>query len=220
MLTNPVQMKKSILVLSLAIASLSYSCKEVKKDKINDEVTTSSEMTSEKFSIVNDSTKVSFTAYKTTDKLPVGGTFKSINITNAKSASTPLEVMKGLKFNIPISSLFTNDPTGTRDPKITEFFFGVMANPDLISGIFKVDGDKCSIDVTMNGETANIPLETEINSENKYTFTGVMDLKQWKATAALASLNKVCDVLHTGPDGVSKTWDEVAIKGEVTFKQN
>ena len=213
-------MKNTLIVLSIAIASLSYSCKEAKKDKINEEVTNSTEKTSETYSIVSDSTKVSFTAYKTTEKLPVGGTFKTINITNAKASSMPLEVLNGTKFSIPISSLFTNDATGTRDPKITEFFFGVMTNPELISGTFKVDENKCSIDVTMNGETANIPLETEMNSENKYTFNGVMDLKKWKAVAALASLNKVCDVLHAGPDGVSKTWDEVAIKGVVLFKKN
>jgi hypothetical protein len=27
----------------------------------------------------------------------------------------------------------------------------------------------------------------------------------------LASLNKVCEALHTGSDGVSKTWSEVTL---------
>ena len=202
-------MKKTLLVLSIAVASLSYSCKETKKDKMNDEVTNSTENVKELFSLVTDSTKVSFTAYKTTEKKPVGGTFKTINITKSNSGETALQAINGTEFSIPVSSLFTNDPTGTRDPKITE----------LISGTFIVDGNKCSLDVTLNGETANIPLETEMNTEDSYTFTGVMDLKKWNATEALASLNKVCEVLHTGPDGVSKTWDEVAIKGEVLFKK-
>tara|TARA_R110000868_G_scaffold121034_3_gene321149 strand:+ start:47874 stop:48515 length:642 start_codon:yes stop_codon:yes gene_type:complete len=212
-------MKKTLLVLSIAVASLSYSCKETKKDKMNDEVTNSTENVKELFSLVTDSTKVSFTAYKTTEKKPVGGTFKTINITKSNSGETALQAINGTEFSIPVSSLFTNDPTGTRDPKITEFFFDVMKNPELISGTFIVDGNKCSLDVTLNGETANIPLETEMNTEDSYTFTGVMDLKKWNATEALASLNKVCEVLHTGPDGVSKTWDEVAIKGEVLFKK-
>tara|TARA_R110002050_G_scaffold100580_1_gene208169 strand:- start:118992 stop:119633 length:642 start_codon:yes stop_codon:yes gene_type:complete len=212
-------MKKTLLVLSIAVASLSYSCKETKKDKMNDEVTNSTENAKELFSLVTDSTKVSFTAYKTTEKKPVGGTFKTIHITKSNSGETALQAINGTEFSIPVSSLFTNDPTGTRDPKITEFFFDVMKNPELISGTFIVDGNKCSLDVTLNGETANIPLETEMNSEDSYTFTGVMDLKKWNATEALASLNKVCEVLHTGPDGVSKTWDEVAIKGEVLFKK-
>ena len=137
-------MKKTLLVLSIAVASLSYSCKETKKDKMNDEVTNSTENVKELFSLVTDSTKVSFTAYKTTEKKPVGGTFKTINITKSNSGETALQAINGTEFSIPVSSLFTNDPTGTRDPKITEFFFDVMKNPELISGTFIVDGNKCS----------------------------------------------------------------------------
>lgn len=208
-------MKKTLLALSVAIIALSYSCKENKKEKIEDEVTTSSEM----FSLVKDSTKVSFTAYKTTEKKPVGGIFKDITFKKSNSGATPLAAINGTEFSIPVSSLFTNDATGTRDPKIIEFFFGVMKNTELISGIFKVDNDKCSLDITLNGETANIPLNTEMTSENSYTFTGVMDLKNWNASDAVASINKACELLHTGPDGISKTWDEVAIKGEVLFEK-
>jgi hypothetical protein len=65
---------------------------------------------------------VSFTAYKTTDKLAVGGTFKEITLTN--TTETALGALNGTKFSIPVSSLFTNDATGTRDPKIIKFFFG------------------------------------------------------------------------------------------------
>jgi hypothetical protein len=42
-----------------------------------------------------------------------------------------------------------------------------------------------------------------------------MDLKNWNALEALASLNKACEALHTGPDGVSKTWEDVAINASV-----
>tara|TARA_R110002051_G_scaffold79228_2_gene143001 strand:- start:1102 stop:1731 length:630 start_codon:yes stop_codon:yes gene_type:complete len=208
-------MKKTLLALSVVIIALSYSCKENKKEKIEDEVTTSSEM----FSLVKDSTKVSFTAYKTTEKKPVGGIFKDITFKKSNSGATPLNAINGTEFSIPVSSLFTNDATGTRDPKIIEFFFGVMKNTELISGIFKVEGDMCSLDITLNGETATIPLNTEMTSENRYTFTGVMDLKKWNASDAVASINKACELLHTGPDGISKTWDEVAIKGEVLFEK-
>ncbi len=211
-------MKKIVLILSLAAATLSYSCKEEKKEKKAEETTATMEKESA-YSLVSDSTKVSFVAYKTTEKLPVGGEFKSIKITELGSGETPLEILNGSKFSIPVSSLFTNDATGTRDPKITEFFFGAMKDTELISGTFKVDGDQPSIDVTLNGETANIPLEVTANSETSYSFSGVMDLKKWNASDAVASLNKVCEVLHTGPDGVSKTWDEVAVKADVLFEK-
>ena len=39
------------------------------------------------------------------------------------------------------------------------------------------------------------------------------------ALDALASLNKACYDLHTGSDGVSKTWEDVAIKASVQLEQ-
>jgi hypothetical protein len=94
---------------------------------------------------------VSFTAYKTTDKLAVGGTFKEITLTNT-TGETALGALNGTKFSIPVSSLFTNDATGTRDPKIIKFFLGNEKN----GGEFKVsDENSCSIDVSLNGKTAN-----------------------------------------------------------------
>ena len=42
-----------------------------------------------------------------------------------------------------------------------------------------------------------------------------MDLENWNALDAVASINKACEILHTGKDGVSKTWSEVAVKAEV-----
>ncbi|QWX85542.1 hypothetical protein H0I23_07855 [Cellulophaga sp. HaHaR_3_176] len=209
-------MKKTLLVLSLVIAGLTYSCKETKKDN---SAAAKTETVEEPFSLIKDSTKVSFTAYKTTDKIPVGGIFKTINIKNEGTGATALEAMDGTEFSIPVSSLFTNDGTGTRDPKLLEFFFGVMDNTELISGIFNVDGDACSLEITLNGETGTIALETLKNSETKYTFTGVLKLGDWNALDAVASINKACEALHTGPDGVSKTWEDVAIEGVVVFEK-
>tara|TARA_R110002049_G_scaffold307746_2_gene509316 strand:- start:5386 stop:6042 length:657 start_codon:yes stop_codon:yes gene_type:complete len=212
---------KNIKLFCLSfIAIATFSCKNTNKENSHDaEHKNGSEHNHDgehtQFSIVNDSTKVSFVAYKTTGKLPVGGTFKTINITKSNSGATASAAMNGTEFSIPVSSLFTNDPTGTRDPKLLEFFFGVMKNTELISGTLKVDGTTYSLDVTLNGETSNIPLQAEFISENKYVLTGVMNLENWDALDAVSSLNKACEALHTGADGVSKTWNEVAVKAEV-----
>ncbi len=211
---------KTIRLAVLALVLISaYNCKETKKES-EENIKETEIVSSEKFSLVQDSTKVSFTAYKTSEKLPVGGQFTKINITETNTGITALDALNGTKFNIPISSLFTNDPTETRDPKIIEFFFGAMENTTLISGVFKVDDDKkCSIDVTLNGQTGNIPLESEMTSDNTYTFKGVMDLENWDALNAVASLNKACEALHTGTDGVSKTWSEVAVHANVLLQK-
>lgn len=207
-------MKKIALTFASALLIVFASCKDAKKSEESKSVEATSEAT-EMFSLVQDSTKVSFTAYKTTDKVPVGGMFKKINFTKTNSGTTAMEALNGTEFSIPVSSLFTNDPTGTRDPKLLEFFFGVLKDTELISGVFKVDGDQGSIDVTLNGETQNIPLAYEMNGDDKITFTGTMDLANWNAMDAVASINKACEILHTGKDGVSKTWSEVAVKAEV-----
>lgn len=207
-------MKKIKLVAFACIALASYSCKEVKKEKKEAEIATE-----ETFTISQDSTKVSFVAYKTTAKKGVGGKFTKIDVKNAKQASSAIEAIEGLEFSIPVSSLFTNDATGTRDPKIKEFFFGVMDNTEFISGTFKFDSEhKCYIDLKLNGVSANLPIDC-IVTENRYvTFKGVLDLEKWNALEALASLNKVCEVLHMGEDGVSKTWSDVTIEASTYLK--
>ncbi len=209
---------KKLTTLALGLILLfTFSCKEAKKED-KQPIETAAEAA---FELIKDSTKVSFTAYKTTEKLPVGGQFTTINITESNAGATALDAMDGTTFTIPVSSLFTNDATGTRDPKIIEFFFGVMKNTTLISGIFKVvDGEKCSIDITLNGETANIPLTYEKTSDEVYTFNGVMNLENWDALDAVSAINKACEALHTGKDGVSKTWSEVAVQAKVLLQKN
>ncbi|MCM4171661.1 hypothetical protein DHD32_09225 [Arenibacter sp. TNZ] len=212
-------MKKIAFACLSLLLITGISCKDAKKGQ--DEQAVELEATSsQKFSLVKDSTKVSFTAYKTTEKLPVGGKFTKINIKETNEGITALQALNGTTFSIPVSSLFTNDATGTRDPKILEFFFGVMENTELISGEFKVSGaDKCSIDVTLNGKTANIPLDHTISGDNRYSFSGVMNLENWDALNAVTSINKACEVLHTGKDGVSKTWSEVAVHADVLLQE-
>jgi len=207
-------MRKIKLVAIALITVASYSCKEVKKEKKETQVTIE-----DTFTVSQDSTKVSFTAYKTTAKKGVGGKFTKIDVKNARQASSAIEAIEGLEFSIPVSSLFTNDATGTRDPKIKEFFFGVMDNTEFISGTFKFDSEhKCYVDLKLNGVSAKLPIDCVV-TENRYvTFKGVLNLEKWNALDALASLNKVCEVLHTGEDGVSKTWSDVTIEASTYLR--
>ena len=212
-------MKKIAFTFASALLIVFTSCKDAKKGQEPTDLEATSE-SAEMFSIVQDSTKVNFTAYKTTEKLPVGGKFEKINFKKTSSGDTAMDALNGTEFSIPVSSLFTNDATGTRDPKILEFFFGVMKNTELISGVFKVENDKSSIDITLNGETQNIPLSYEMDGDTKITFSGIMNLENWNAMDAVASINKACEVLHTGKDGISKTWSEVALQAEVLLQKN
>ncbi|SFD21242.1 YceI family protein [Algibacter pectinivorans] len=205
-------MKKiSILLITLALSIV--SCKNEKKETKTEAETT------EKYVVKPEGTTVKWTAYKTTDKLPVGGKFKLLDFEN-KSGATPQEALNNLSFSIPVSSVFTNDATNTRDGKIINSFFGAMLDTEFLKGTIKYVNNAYVASITMNGETNNLPLNIKITDERRVTLTGTMNLKDWNALDALASLNKVCFDLHKGADGVSKTWEDVAIEVETYLREN
>lgn len=199
-------MKKSTLLIILCATTVLFSCKK-KEEKAKD----TQETAAAEFVVKPEATTLTWTAYKTTDKTPVKGTFTVLDFENKAGASVQ-EALNGLQFSIPISSLFTDDATGTRDPKIKTSFFGAMLNTIAIKGKLKAEGSSYSATISMNGVTHTLPLEVSITDERRVTLKGVMQLKDWNALGALESLNAVCFDLHKGADGVSKTWEDVAIE--------
>lgn len=199
---------KKIGFLLIVFTLIIISCKNEKKET---KTTESEVVETEQFVVKPEATSVKWTAYKTTDKVGVNGEFTTLKFDN-KSGNTPQEAINNLNFSIPISSLFTNDATNTRDAKIKASFFGTMLNTDFIKGSIKYIDDGYIASITMNGVTSNLPLDIKITDERRVTLTGTMQLKDWNALDALAALNKVCFDLHKGADGVSKTWEDVAIE--------
>ena len=199
---------KSIKFLSvlLVISLVFTSCKqekekeEVKKETVENTI---------KYIVKPEATSVKWTAYKTTEKVPVGGEFTTLNFKEKEGAS-PSEALNNLDFSIPISSLFTKDES--RDEKLKASFFGAMLNTDLLKGTIKYIDNAYIASITMNGVTADLPLEVNITDERRVTMKGTMQLKDWDALGALETLNKACFDLHKGADGVSKTWEDVAIE--------
>lgn len=205
--------KISILLLAITL-SVFVSCKEEKKET----TTTEDVKTTKQFVVKPEATSVKWTAYKTTDKVGVNGEFTTVKFDN-KSGATPEEALNNLSFSIPVSSLFTNDATNTRDAKIKNSFFGSMIDTDLISGTLKYKDSKYVASLTMNGVTHDLPLEVGIEDERRVTLKGTMDLNNWNAIEALNALNKVCFDLHKGADGVSKTWEDVAIQIDTYLRE-
>ena len=208
---------KKISILFLAMAVSLASCKNEKKDNTTTETVATE--TAVQYVVKPEATSVKWTAYKTTEKKPVGGEFKVLRF-DEKAGSTPEEALNNLSFSIPVSSVFTNDATNTRDVKIKTSFFGAMLDTELLTGTIKYLDGAYSASITMNGITSDLPLEVKITEERRVVMTGVMDLKEWDALDALESLNKVCFDLHKGPDGVSKTWEDVAIEVNTFLREN
>ena len=197
--------KISFITFVLLCCIVLVSCKkEVKKE-------------SPQFSIESKTITVKWVGYKTTDKVAVKGQFKEINIMNIKSGVTAIEALNGAEFSIPISSLFTDEPV--RDSKLKQLFFGVMDNTLSLSGTLNLGNDGTGIiDLLMNGVQQKLPV-TYIVSGQLVELEGTMNLDDWKGQTALASIHEACFDLHKGPDGVSKTWNEVAVSAVVYLKK-
>ena len=156
---------------------------------------------------------VQWTAFKTTDKVPVKGIFKEIKINKSNEASSPSAALEGLQFEIPVSSIFSKD--SIRDAKLNKFFFAVLENSLHLKGSFKIEDNKNGkLSLTMNGLTKDLPFDYEM-SQDTIILNATMDLNNWQAQAALESLNEACFELHKGADGISKTWDEVLINAKI-----
>lgn len=200
-------MKKLInFSLSILICASIVSCGKEKKtkEKINQSAV---------YTVDAEHSSVQWTAYKTTDKLPVKGTFTEIKILNMSEGNSPLASLNGLEFEIPVASIYSKDTI--RDAKLNTFFFAVMENTLSLKGNFTVEDDnKGNLAISMNGLTKNLPFTYEMSNDT-IAIDAKMDLNIWQAQNALESLHQACLELHTGPDGVSKTWDEVGISAKI-----
>lgn len=160
---------------------------------------------------------ITWTAYKTTDKIPVKGIFKEVKILKNEAAANREDVLNGLEFEIPVSSIFSND--SIRDFKLVNYFFGVMENTLSLNGKFKnVDNGKGIINLNMNGISNDLPFDYEIKNDN-IIINSIMNVDNWKAQLAIETLNKVCNEKHKAADSISKTWSDVAIMVEVKTMQ-
>jgi len=201
-------MKKLVFYLMLLLLFVNItSCEKEKKKEDSDKTEVTNYVVDAKNSIIN------WTAYKTTDKLPVKGVFDEVTLLLNEPAKNKEELLNGLEFEIPVGSINSND--SIRDFKLVKFFFEAMENTLSLKGKFtKAENGKGIIDLKMNGISSELPFSYQIN-DNIITINSTMNLDNWKAQLAIESLNKVCNEKHKAADGISKTWSEVALMIEV-----
>lgn len=205
-------MKKSILFLAAALTLAVTSCK--KKEAPKQEAPTTG--VKDGYQVSSKGSEVYWTGYKFTEKKGVKGKFKTINITNAPVASTALEAFNGVEFSIPTSSVFSEN--AIRDGKLKTLFFGFMDNTEFLTGTFAAKGSEIVLNLKMNNETKEIPLKHTIKDRH-VKLEGSLNMLEFGAVKAYNSIHKACEVLHTGADGVSKTWEDVTIEALVFLKK-
>lgn len=198
-------MKKTIflfasLVLAVSITSCKSDASEVVEDAPKEKVCS--------YSYDDSTTDFEWTAYKTSDKAGVPGSFNEIEVTFAES-DDPKKVIESIEFSMNTASVETNNEE--RNGKIAKHFFETI-DTETIDGSIKSLGDngKATIEIEMNGIAVEIEGDYALNG-SAFKFESIIDVSAWNALSGIEALNTICKDLHTGADGVSKLWSEVKL---------
>ena len=167
--------------------------------------------------------KPGWTAYKTSDKAPVSGSFNEFQFAVAEPAGSLSDAIKGLAMSINPASVESNN--APRNATIATKYFAGFANPDAISGkALSVSGDDTagtvSIQVAMNAVTKDLDFKYTVAEGGALEASATTDMMDFSLKGPWASLHEACKALHTGADGVAKTWTEVMLKVNATVVKN
>ena len=166
--------------------------------------------------------QVTWKAYKTPEKIGVDGKFTAVKyIPVSLEGKNFRELFVGSKVNIDTSKITTGNPE--RDKKLLTFFFAMMQPNTIKAKIVDIKRSdthekgkpktgSLSVEITMNGQTQTVPMQYVYN-KGKFDATGTIDLLNFAAGDALASINKACYDLHKG-----KTWSDVTIGFSTTVE--
>ncbi len=169
------------------------------------------------------STKITWTSFKTTAKVAVGGTFDEYSVDSTMSSNSESAVFENATFSINSSTI--NSGNIERDPKIVSFIFNSMLNTETITGgVDKiseaVDGKGAAvIHITMNGQTHEVNAMYTLEA-TVLKLSATINMATWEGSDAITALNTECKVLHTGADGISKLWEEVDIEITTTLAKS
>lgn len=205
-------MKKYIFILSILSLSV-ISCKPKKEGNTNTEQST----TTGTYSIDEENSVVAWTGYKFTNKKGVKGIFTVLDLVESKKGSSIKEAIEGAEIAIPVSSISSNNQD--RDYKLVNIFFAAMRDTQVLHGkVLAVKENYVDIELTLNSEKHIVPFHFE-KRNGKAFLNANIELNDWHALDAVRAIHKACELLHTGADGASKTWSEVAVEITLAFNK-
>ena len=162
--------------------------------------------------------KPHWTAYKFTEKAAVGGTFNSFKLSDSRQAPNLMESLKNLSIEIDAASVESNNPS--RNKTIAEVYFAKFAPANSIKGtVVSATGDNkqgdMKINIDMNGVAKDVDFKYNVEG-TALEANAVIDMMDFKLEGPFKAIHETCKALHTGADGVAKTWTEVALKVSAT----
>ena len=162
------------------------------------------------YSFSDSTIKLFWSGYKTTDKLKVLGSFQEITTNHADQKFSSIEdLVNGITFSINSKSSESGDPI--RDANLRDYFFNYLTDNFQINGHVSEYTDAF---VTANIDVLGIDRQVKFSHSivnNILKLRALISLDELGATKAFNSISAKCYELHKGPDGISKTWDEVNV---------
>jgi hypothetical protein len=165
------------------------------------------------------SVQVNWTAFKTMQRLAVNGAFTEVSILGEledKTSFTHLLSQLEGEIGVKDASLIRTGNPGRDMTLFQHFFSRFKKTPVLSAAIQEVRGDDKSgefaLSLKMNRKTKPVLMHYQRNESGVFEARGSLDVLDFGLSEALQDLHKTCEVLHRGPDGVSKTWPLVELK--------
>ncbi len=174
--------------------------------------------------LVQDKTmNVRWDAYKTDSRITVHGKFVDVQYTpKALEGKNFRELLVGSKVSMESSNIDTE--IVSRDETIVQFFFNKLSTTKIEGIITDIKADEAhhmkgkpktgivTVQITMNGKTVTTPMNYNYFKED-FSATGSINLADFSALDALASIDKSCHDLYKG-----KIWSDVTIKFNTRIK--
>jgi polyisoprenoid-binding protein YceI len=174
------------------------------------------------YSYSAESSELKFTAYKFLGKTGVGGAFTEIKVEGGEENESDLKVIEELSFEIPVTSVSTNNED--RDGKIQEHFFGQINTATITGEVVSIEegGKSAILMITMNGVSNEVRGDYTL-SDGAFTYDTEINVFDWQAEKGIEKLNEVCKDLHTdyaNGDTESKLWPDVTLSFTTQLKKN
>jgi hypothetical protein len=82
-------------------------------------------------------------------------------------------------------------------------------------GVVAVKGDDAGgtvdLNIGMNGVSKTLSFPYQVSPDGTLTAKTSMEMMDFGLQAAFDSIHEACKILHTGADGVAKTWTDVEL---------
>ena len=157
-----------------------------------------------------ENTEIKWIAFKHGTKAPVPGIFEKVEFEGNMEGETAFDIMFGMRAKISTESVYSGD--ADRDPKLVEHFFLKMASGETISASItdvNESTSECKIEIEMNENVHEVMGQYTI-TDNVIEIKASINMFDWGAEEAHASINKACEEKHTGPDdSEAVTWPDV-----------